>query len=606
MNFCPLNFLVGKRIRYKYRCANAVLSPVPLIFFGESHSQHRSTTIKPLRLSIQSIVLMSKFMRNYMLLLVTITLAVGGVLRGDDSAVISSLLEQGAQHGGLVTIPPGDYQLDGKAPLKLVSGMTVSAYGARFHFPKTLGDKARVVLFSGENLSDFRWFGGHFAGEVFDPSKLENSWEPNANTRAILVTTTSSGRTENLTFRDVTSNGVAGAVITVIGSEKKGSERDVENYARNITVENCTLLRSGKFMWDYGYLWQITIWPEEYNETERTMAAKYFRNDLVRGTINMMAGDDRVLLDNSNPLPISKKYEGADANRGYQTVCFYGDQLPSNMVRGKQYFVIESMPSFIRIAESAGGKAIKFATSSGPHAKLISDVFQAHLALYAPAGSGPGKGALDLVGCEKVMVRGCILSALGDTMHIQKSRGIVFNGNQISGSRMGAFFLAEFCKDATITGNTVDGTNGSRVMSVEKSCEDITIVGNTFRNGGRGSWINQPRNFVLADNIFMNNTTKCERDARRGRRTFITGDYEKYSELYFTTHEAGGRYGNVTIRGNVFTSGPYADHAISFADGGDTILVVDNIFDGSVSDIVAGDDCRDLTIKDNLERPAKP
>jgi hypothetical protein len=549
---------------------------------------------------------MSEFMRNYLLLLVTLTLAVGGVLHGDDSAVISSLLEQGAQRGGLVTIPPGDYQLEGKTPLKLLSGMTVSAYGARFHFPKTLGDKARVVLFSGEDLSDFRWFGGHFAGEVFDPSKLENCWEPNANTRAILITTTSTGRTENLTFRDISSDGVAGAVITVLGAVKKGSEREIESFARNITVENCTLMRSGKFMWDYGYLWQIMIWPEDYNEIEIAMAGKYFRNDLVRDPIKMVAGDDRVLLDNSNLLPITKKYVGAEANRGYQAVCFFGDELPSNLVRGKQYFVIESTPSFIRISESAGGEAIRFATSSGPRAKLMSDVFQAYLALYAPSGSGPGKGALDLVGCEKVIVRGCTLSALGDTMHIQKSRGVVFSGNHISGSRMGAFFLAEYCKDATVTGNTVDGTNGSRVMSVEKSCEDITIVGNTFRNGGRGSWINQPRNFVLADNIFVNNTTKCERDARRGRRTFVTGDYEKYSEVYFTTHENGGRYGNVTIRGNIFTSGPHAEHAISFADGGDTILVTDNIFDGSVSDIVAGKDCRDLTIQDNLESPKKP
>lgn len=78
----------------------------------------------------------------------------------------------------------------------------MSAYGARFHFPKTLGDQSRVVLFAGENVSDFRWFGGHFIGHVFDPSKTENSWEPNVNTRAILIATTVGGRTEDLTFRD--------------------------------------------------------------------------------------------------------------------------------------------------------------------------------------------------------------------------------------------------------------------------------------------------------------------------------------------------------------------------------------------------------------------
>jgi nitrous oxidase accessory protein NosD len=246
---------------------------------------------------------------------------------------------------------------------------------------------------------------------------------------------------------------------------------------------------------------------------------------------------------------------------------------------------------------------VTFDGGAGPEAKLISNLFQAHLALYAPAGSGPGKGALDLVGCEKVIVRGCRLSALGDTMHIQKSRGVVFAGNHITGSRMGAFFLAEFCRDAVVTGNTVDGSNGSRVISVEKSCEDVTIVGNTFRNGGRGSWINQPRNFVLADNIFVNNTTKCEPDPRRGRRTFVTGGYERYAELYFTTHEPGGRYGNVTVRGNIFTSGPHATHAITFAPGGDTLVVTDNIFRGPVTSIPAPAGCGGSVIRDNLTAP---
>jgi polygalacturonase len=523
-----------------------------------------------------------------------------GSLHADDTAKLAAILAPASAHGGTVTIPPGDYELDGTAPLTIASHTTVSAYGARFHLPKTLGDKARVVLFAGENVSDFRWFGGHFTGHVFDNTKVDNSWEPNANTRAILITTTPGGRTENVTFRDITSDGLAGAVITAMGAGKKGSEREVETFARNVTVDNCTLERSGKFMWDYGYLWQITVWPEDYNNAERAMAAKYFRHDLVRGPVRMNAGDDRVFFDNAKPLPVSQQREGADAERGHDTVCFFGDSLPSNIVRGRQYFVVESTPEFIRIADKVGGEAVKFASNAGPQARLISHLFQAHLALYAPAGSGPGKGALDLVGCENVIVRGCRLSALGDTMHIQKSHGIVFANNHITGSRMGAFFLAEYCKEATITGNTVDGSNGSRVISVEKSSENVTIVGNTFRNGGRGSWINQPRNFVLADNIFVNNTTKCERDPRRGRRSFLTGDYERYAELYFTTHEPGGRYGNVTVRGNVFTSGPNAEHAITFAPGGDTILVTDNIFSGPVHDIPSAAGCQNVTIRNNL------
>ncbi len=519
-----------------------------------------------------------------------------GSLPADDSAKLSGFFAKAAEtRGGIVTIPPGDYAVDGSKPLPLASGMTVFAYGARFHLPSKLGDQARVVLFTGENIRDFRWFGGHFAGHVFDPAKPDSAWEPNVNTRVILITTTPGGRTENLTFRDVSSDGVAGAVVTVLGAEKINSDRAIETYATNISLENCTLLRSGKFMWDYGYLWQITVWPEDYTPAERAMAAKYFRQDLVRGPLRFEAGQDRILIDGKLPTPPNAK----TVQKG-DSVCFFGDVLPSNIIRGRQYFIVESAAKFLRISEKPGGDPICFAGSSGHNVKLIRDLGSAWPALYAPMGCGPGKGAFDLVGCRQVTVRGCRLSALGDTMHIQKSRDVIFDGNHIAGSRMGAFFLAEFCKNATITGNTVDGTNGSRVMSVEKSCEDVTIVGNTFRNGGRGSWINQPRNLILADNVFVNNTTKCERDPQRGRRSFGTGDYERYSELYFTTHESGGRYGNVVIRGNIFVSGPFAEHAISFMPGGDTILIADNIFRGSVGDIDPTVGCNAVTIRNNI------
>ena len=199
-----------------------------------------------------------------------VSLQAEGVNSGsDDRLKLAALFAQAADHSGKVTIPPGDYDLDGADPIPLSSRTTVFAYGARFHLPEKLGDQARAVVFAGENLRDFRWFGGHFRGSVFDPSRTSNTWEPNANTRGIVITTTPGGETANLTFRDITSDGLAGAVITVMGVEKKGSDREIDNYARNVTIENCTLKRSGKFMWDYGYLWQITVWPEDYNDAER-------------------------------------------------------------------------------------------------------------------------------------------------------------------------------------------------------------------------------------------------------------------------------------------------------------------------------------------------
>lgn len=500
-----------------------------------------------------------------------------------------------AAGGGVVKIPPGKYALSGKTPVRLADRAHVNAEGATFTLPATLGEQARLVLFEGENVVDFTWTGGSFRGRCFDPNAPSNTWEPNVNTRVFLLTTTTDGKTEDILFRDVHSDGIAGAVVSVFGVSKPGSESEVSAFAKRVSVENCTLLSSGKFMWDYGYLWQITVWPEDYNERERQMAAKYFPAGLVRTGLTAENGDDRIRLVNGpTPLPVARTNGPKDA------LCFFSDTLPKNLQRGKQYFIVESQKDHLKIAETPGGKPIRFEGTFGPNAKLIHDHHRAFLALYAPLGSGPGKGGVDLVACQDVRVTGCKLSARGDTMHIQKSRNIIFANNHIVGSRMGAFFLAEYCRNATVTGNTIDGTNGSRVMSVEKSCTDVAIVGNTFRNGGRGSWINQPTNFVLQGNIFVNNTTKCERDPRRGRKTFVTGDYEVYPELYFTRYRDDGAYGSVVVSGNVFDTGPECGPAITFATNGTGILVKDNLFKGKGRAIVVDPGCKDVVVRDNL------
>ena len=103
-----------------------------------------------------------------------------------------------------------------------------------------------------EGIAQAFLIGREFIGRVFDPAHRENAWEPNVNTRAILITTTPGGTTRNLTFRDVTSDGVAGAVITVMGAEKKGSERDIEDivvvfHAAAPFVPTCALI--GDLAW---------------------------------------------------------------------------------------------------------------------------------------------------------------------------------------------------------------------------------------------------------------------------------------------------------------------------------------------------------------------
>jgi hypothetical protein len=478
--------------------------------------------------------------------------------------------------GGVVTIPAGDYYVKGEASIPLSSRTTVFAHGARFHLPEKLGDKARIVLFSGTDVSDFTWQGGHFAGHCFDHRRPPNTWEPNANTRIIVISTSEGGKTDQLTFRDITSERVAGAVINVEGCGKPGSESEVSTFATNVTVENCTLVDSGKFMWDYGLLWQIVVWPEDYTADDLAMAKRYFRNDLIREGVRMADGDNRVLFDNASRTVLVSATEGPR-----DVVCFYGDALPKNVVRGKRYFVVASTKEYIQVSERFQGPPMKFDGTSGPQAKLIHNLQGAFYELYAPTGAGPGKGSVDLVCCRNVRVTGCKLSALGDTMHIQRCHNVIFTNNHITGSRMGAFFLAEYCKNSNVTGNLIDGTNGSRVMSIEKSNEDVTIIGNTFRNGGRGSWINQPKNLVMQGNIFINNTTKCEADPWRGRRTFVTGDWERYPEMYFTLHQKDGQYGPVILRDNIFETGPEAKAAIHFERNGHDVLVEGNLFRGA-------------------------
>ena len=171
----------------------------------------------------------------------------------DATAAFSALFAEVAKAGGgSVVIPPGDYFLAGQKPIPLTSRTRVQAEGARFHLPEMLGDRARVVLFQGENLREFTWAGGTFLGRCFDPLAEKNTWEPNANTRGIVVTSTADGITADLAFRNIASESMAGAVVHVSGFAQPGSESEVRTFASRVSVENCTLLNSGKFMWDYG------------------------------------------------------------------------------------------------------------------------------------------------------------------------------------------------------------------------------------------------------------------------------------------------------------------------------------------------------------------
>jgi len=517
--------------------------------------------------------------------------------KSDDTPAFQKLFEAVSKvGGGTVTIPAGEYYVSGLSSINIPSNTTVFAYGANFHLPKTLGDQARIVVFKGENITNFTWFGGHFEGNCFDHRNPPNSWEPNVNTRIFVISTSESGKTDHILFRDVSSNKVAGAIVNIEGFKKVHDSPIVENFATNVSVENCTFIDSGKFMWDYGLLWQIIVFADEYTPADLAMAKKYFRNDLIRSNVKMNDGDDKILFDNKlNPISISSSNLPKDA------VCFFGDKLPENIIKGKQYFILTSSAQYIQISEQPKGEPIKFkGSSSATQTNLIYNLQDAFYVLYAPIGSGPGKGCIDLVACKNTLITGCKISALGDAMHIHSCHNNIFSNNQILGARMGAFFLAEYSKNSSIVGNTVNGTNGSRIISIERSNEDVTVIGNTFRNGGRGSWINQPKNLIMQGNIFINNTTKCDPGSWNGRKTFKTGTWESYSEIYFTTYQKGGKYGPVILKDNIFETGPGAAAAIQFEKNGEDVLVEGNFFKGNTGIINLDADDKTITIGKNF------
>ncbi len=414
----------------------------------------------------------------------------------DDTVAFVRLFEAAREaHCRKLTIDPGIYLLAGEKSVPLYGDCMVVAEGAEFRFPENLGTNHRRVMFMGENICNFRWRGGFFRGYVYDPAAKDNCWEPHSSSRGIVIDTTRDGRTDGIFVSEVGGEGLSGAAVSVYGYLRGG----VTNRATNVDVRDCSLVRCGNFMWDYGFLWERRTYPELFSSEQVALANKY---------------DD---LD----APVEK--------------------------------------SFWR---------------------------------WGPKGIGPGKGGIDINRAENVIVSGCRMNACGDAMHIAESHHVVFSGNQVTGARMGAFFIAHFCKDVTITGNTVDGTNGSRVMSVEKSTEDITIVGNTFRNGGRGSWINQPKNIIIANNIFCENTLKCTPETGTGRHTYHEKDgFEKYPEIYFTTYKPRAEYGPVILRDNIFTLSPHASLAVAFRNGGRGIIFENNVFRGAKRDVYVGPHC---------------
>lgn len=499
-----------------------------------------------------------------------------------NDAMRACFAEAAKDNHAVVIIEPGEYLLEGLKPIVLSSDTIVQAHGAVFFFPEELGENCRRFMFCGEGIENFTWDGGKFIGYVHDPEAMQNKWEPRAHTVCIEMI----GGGKNISFRNMEAENIAGPVIHVRGEKDADA---IRKYAEHIRICDCRFHHCGMVMWDYGYLWQNIVFSEHYPKETVEKAYRYMPEEVMSSELSLQGGKLYATV-----MP-RKMEEETD------TVTFFGNELPPEIKRGKRYYVINGgAENGLMICEEQGGDAIVF--SDFPKGvRLFRNMFYV-FRLYTPVGADcRRKGAIDVTLCKDVSISGCAFDAYGDSMHILECENAVFANNRILGARMGAFYIGFQCKNVTVTGNTVYGTNGSRVVSVERESEDIVIVGNTFIGGGRGAWFNQPKNIVVSNNIFKNNTRKCEPNFETGRICYATGEFEQYPELYFTTWQDNGKpYGPITICGNIIETGDCSSGAIAFNPGGKDIMVEGNVVRGKNTAVHVASGCEMPYFADNI------
>lgn len=476
-----------------------------------------------------------------------------------------------------IQIPPGEYHLAAIEPIRLFSNLSVIAEGAHFFFPEKMDQPKHRTMFAGEDIRNFSWQGGTFHGYVYDVPPAVSLWRPDACSRGIALSTSENGITSDIVFKNIFGKNCAGSVVSVYGHSFEGRR----NQAANIEMTNCHFENCGKFMWDYGYLWEKIVFPEEFLPVEYDNAMRYLPMHNMSGAVTFK--DDHICVEN---LP-KQKFDGRFP---WDSICFFGNDLPPQIIRGKVYYVCHEENGQLWFSSEIGGSPCRI--SDVPvrcSCRLFRNLFDVFHWTYAPVEQGPGKGAMDFVCCKKLTVSGCSFSANGDTMHIKEASEVIFCNNRINGSRMGAFFLAFDCDHVTATGNVVNGTNGSRVLTVERGCHEIVIADNVFTGGGRGCWFNNNENLILSGNMFDSNVLKGVPEFGKGRRSPFSGAFEKYPELYFA--HGGKGYGSIIVKSNIICATPTNTEAsILFQSKGHDIQLTGNIFRSGTRQVSAAPD----------------
>lgn len=432
-------------------------------------------------------------------------------------------------------------------PISLPSGVTVTAEGAIFRHPQ---GATSGVLFEAEELWDFLWRGGCFEGDVFDPARRENPLPPSAHTVGMHI-----GGGGRLSFEDVSSRRLAGSAIFLDGKE--------DAPFRDLSFRRLSLLDTGRFMWDYGFLWERMTFPHLFPEAQVAAAWRYMPREYYSSPLTFQNGEARA--------EFFPEEDTADT-----CVSFFGEEMPQGIKRGKYYFSKRTATG-LAVLDPKTGDPIPL--EGGRDVRLFLGLYRAYHMTYAPAGGGVSKGGCDVRHAVGVDFRDSTLSALGDCTHFHLCRDLAVEDNEILHARMGALFLSAGCQNAVIRRNRVEGGSCSRILTLETGCTNVLVEENRFSGGGRGTWIDTPHGVVLRNNEFFRNTEKCV--PRRGRMSPTDGENERYAEIYFTARQKDAAFGDVVFENNRVVSGEGATAALAVLGHGRNILLKNNDFGGA-------------------------
>jgi hypothetical protein len=470
--------------------------------------------------------------------------------------------------------------------------------GVKFVFPTNLYSAAAgntdyplLTVFGGSDITNLVMRGGTATGYAFDifASDLStNNWQPTNGVAFLRLTSTAGNGNNGITVNGLTCSWLGGPAVAVDGiGTTSDSAVTASTLSGNIKIVDCTFFRCGCPMWDYQrpYNW-LAGYPTNTTLQQAQYASNYMvPGSVVVGQVSFTNGSSTVYFNNAaGTVPASTS--GALT----KAVFFYGTTMPTisgssiPLRFGTPYWVNTSSSTGITVSLTYGGAAVSF-TSSGTGVQMlygINDLYYfPNTTLRSDLNSQPAyDGAFELAWCTNITISGTRFSALGDAMNVVNCSLATMTGCTVWESVMGAINWGPGCRDVSFSNNSVNGGNGSRLITIENFVKRVTGTANTFTNGGRGSLFVNVSDMIISKNTFVTPTTKNTPAFGNGQWDFKVGAWQRSPVFQFNTQPGVATLStNIILTENtIWTTNTTA--ALLTAPYMDNFVFADNVFLG--------------------------